>query len=690
LGDKEKMSTAKLAYPETRRDDVAESLHGIRIEDPYRWLEGDTPEVRGWEAQQNALAEAVLAEWPDRDRLRRAVRQALLEAAPDAEAHPTTDGRFRFWLGSTLGGQYPALWVREGEGGWPRLLVDPNALEAGSNIDWFYPSRDGEYVAYGVSRNGNEQSVLHVVESASGRLLPGAIPHTSFCCLAWLPDSSGFYYSGGRASDFEDPEKWLFFHTLGEPAQREPEPVRFQEPYITPQLSPDGRYLVVTAGWEVRRVAYLLDRAAGGDWRPVMPNRGCESWGRFDADRYLMLTTYGAPRGRILSVPLATAPDETTWTEVVPQGEGTMRHFALADGRLVIGEIHEAVSRLRVFTMADGSERTVALPGLGKIEGLGDPTASPFSLVNGRVSFRYATFTEPARQYSFDVSMGDLLPEGAGRSLAHLEARRVYFTARDGARVPMFLVHRRGLDLSHPRPALLHGYGGWNLAPEPDYVGGRGYTRCVLPFVAAGGVYAFACLRGGTEYGRDWWQAGRLGRKQTTFDDFYAAAEHLIASGLTMPGQLAAMGASNGGLLAAAALTQRPDLFRAVVAEVPMTDMARCMNDPYLVPYRLEYGDPDDPEMLRVLLAYSPLHNVREGERYPAALFQCGRNDLRCQPWNGRKMAAALQRASAGPGPVLYKVQPGGHGPGISFDELLDRNATVVGFVMAQLGMRMA
>jgi prolyl oligopeptidase len=576
--------------------------------------------------------------------------------------------------------------VRAGDQGWPRLLVDPNALEPASALDWYFPSPDGALVAYGISRNGDEQSTLYIVETATGRLLPERIPHTSFCRVAWLPDSSGFYYSGGRASDFEDAEKWLFFHPLGETVQRDPEPVRFGEPVLLLNLSDDGRYLLVDAGWEVRRPAYLLDRAEN-KWQAIMPQRGYEGWGLFDGDRYLLLTTYGAPRGRIVSLPLATAGDRATWVEVVPEGDAVMIHFDLDGGRLAIAEVHEACARLRLIGLDGSNEQTVTLPGLGFIDGLSDVTTAPIAAHDGQAWFRYHTFTEPSRSYCCDLRTGELRAHGPGRTLAHIEARRVYFTSKDGARVPLFLVHRAGLDLSQPHPALLNGYGGWNVASGPAFVGARNYTRCVLPFVEAGGVFAFACLRGGSEYGREWWQAGRLAQKQNTFDDFYAAAEYLIFSGLTTPDQLAAMGASNGGLGAAAAIVQRPDLFKAIVAEVPMTDMVRCMDDPYLVPYQVEYGDPADPEQFAYIFSYSPLHHVRAGERYPAVLFQCGLHDLRCQTWNGRKMAAALQRASAGEGPVLYKVQPGGHGPGLSFDENLDRSLTVIGFVMQQLGM---
>jgi prolyl oligopeptidase len=684
----------KLAYPAARRDDVVDVLHGLPVRDPYRWLEANTPEVLAWQIEQTALCQSVLDQWPDRDRLRQAIRAALLAGASQAGDLPVFQGPFAFHAGSMPGAQQSVLWVSEGDDE-QRVLVDPNALEAGSALDWYFPSPNGEFVAYGISRHGDEQSVLHVIETRTGRVLPERIPHTSFCRVAWLPDSSGFYHSGNQASDLEDAEKWLFFHRLGDQAASAPEPVRFNKPHLIPRLSSDGRHLMVIAGWEDMRVAYYLDRQGEAGWQLAMLNKDGESAGQFVGDRFLALTSYGASRGRIVAFPPHGAADESTWTEILPESKAVLRHFVEVDGRLVISEMHEAISRVRVVYLDGQEEKIIPLPEMGLMRGAGDLTNTPFSVQGHTVYFVYSTFTEPKRLYALDLDSLELKPLGAepAAELSHLQVRQIPYSSQDGTRTSMFLVHRKDLDLSKPNPALLHGYGGWNVVPVPGYVGGTlggGAVRCVLPFLEAGGIYAFANLRGDATFGRAWWHGGRCLTKQNTFDDFYAAAEHLIASGLTTADELAAFGASNGGLLAGASVTQRPDLFKAVVAEVPVVDMVREVIDPYLKPYAIEYGDPDDPDMLRALLGYSPVHNVREGERYPATLIVSGTSDIRCPPWHGRKLAALLQHATASDAPILLNVGYGGHGLGLPLDASIERHALVVGFVMQQLGMFVA
>jgi prolyl oligopeptidase len=690
----------KLLYPKTRRDDeVIDVLHGVPVRDPYRWLEENTPEALAWEAKQNDLTEEVLSQWPDRAQLYQVIRTILAAGSGDTGEPPGFYGRYAFRLGSKPDGQKMVLYVSEGDVGTWRILVDPNTMAAGAALDWFYPSPDGRFVAYGISAHGDEQSVLHVIETETGILLPERILHTSFARVAWLPDSSGFYYSGGKASDREDSQKWLFFHALGEAASREADPYRFDAWYVAPQLSPDGRYLMMIVGEENPRAAYCKDLAGGGGWQPVLQGKPGESYGEFVGDRYLALTTYGAPRGRIVAIPLANARDESSWQEIVPESQAVLRHFVLVDGWLVISELHTACSRLRVVSLDGTGETIVPLPGMGLIRGAELPNLPHLSVRGHQVYFGFSTFTEPLRLYRYDLDTRRLEAQGAGPALdlSHLETQQIHCISKDGTPVSMFLVHRKDLDLSKPRPTLLHGYGGWNLLFAPGFVGGTlsggtfAYITCVLPFIEAGGVYVFANLRGGAEYGRDWWYAGRLRSKQNTFDDLYAAAEHLIALRITTCELLATMGASNGGLLAAVAVTQRPDLFRAVVSQVPITDMVRAFNDPYAASCLGEYGDPRDAELLPVLLAYSPVHNVKDGQRYSATLIQCGGSDVRCPPWNGRKLVALLQYASSSEAPVLLKVHyDTGHGTGLSLDEMTERDTTSLGFVMQQLGMRVA
>lgn len=591
------------------------------------------------------------------------------------------------------------------------MLVDPNRLAEGSVIDWYHPSPDGEHVAYGISRHGDEQSVLHVIASRSGEILPVRVPHTSFSRVAWLPDGGGFYYSGGIAPDHVDAEKRLFFYSLADTAgtPREAEPLHLGDPYVSPYVSPDGRYVVVNVSWEKPRAAYYLDRHAHDGWRPFLRDLDGESFGTFVGNTFYALTTHDAPRGRIIAIPMATAEDPATWVEVVPEGETVLRHFVPVGDQLLISELHEASSRLRLVTPAAGlaqdggevsnpgtpaghsegppPERVIELPGPGLIQGTGALDSSPFSVDGNAVCFGFETFTRPATTYRLDLATGGLEAQDAAAELSQLTVRLEWCESEDGTRVPYYVVHRADLDRSRPQPTLIYGYGGWNLINGPEFVGLGGSG--VLPFLEAGGVYVSAVLRGGGEFGRDWWQAGRRRQKQNTFDDLYAVAEHLIGRGATTPARLAVWGRSNGGLLTAVALTQRPELFGAVVSEVPLTDMLRALDHPYLASYRVEYGSPHDAEMFPVLRAYSPVHNVTPGTRYPATLILCAESDLRCQPWNARKLAAHLQAATASPAPVLLRTAPGGHGGALETDHLVARCTDVLTFVMQQLGMRL-
>ena len=709
----------EINYPKTRRNYVVDVLHGVSVADPYRWLEEETSEVQSWEEQQNSLASNILENWPDRGRLRKAIYRVMFGSIPGnskvdekekitikdwSQIDHTLDfdsklpifcGNSIFHIGRLQGEQQALLFATDKTSGKQRILVNPNNMQEEAGLDWFYPSTNGEYVAYGISHHGDEQSELYVIETSTGNVLSECIAFTSFARVCWLPDSSGFYYSGGMASDFEDAEKRLFFHMLGDTTKKEPELVRFYDPYVSPQISLNERYLVVNSSWEKPCAAFYQDRFGDGVWRPFLKDLEGESYGQFFGEYFFTLTTYCAPRGRIVSIPMETVDDKSTWREVVPEGKDILQQFVLVDNSIVISELHNAYSRLHIISLENGLDKIVELPGMGLIESTGAPDSSPFTVDGKNIYFCYVTFIEPSCIYKYSLETRELTALGKSSGLdsseldsSGLMVRQLFYFSNDGLEVPMFLVHKNDLDLKNLHNVLLNGYGGWNINPAPSYLG-TGRT-CVLPFIEAGGIYAFACLRGGCELGRSWWQGGRREKKQNTFNDLYAAAEYLVAEGITTSKQLAIIGASNGGLLTATAVTQRPDLFQVVVSEVPLTDMIRSIKDPYLSSYMIEYGDPDDPEMFPTLLSYSPVHNVKDEVKYPATFILSGKNDIRCQPWNGRKLAALLQQATVSDAPILLKVVSGGHGPGISLGEKVERRTDILGFIMKQLGMRVA
>lgn len=682
-------------YPETKKSADAEVLHGHRVTDPYRWLEEQSDAVCNWDEAQNCLTDQYLRSWEDYQAMEILIRE-LLDAGDSADEENSGYGlqlpQFRaglvFQLRSRVGKRQAALFMREADSKDWTLLADPDRIIRGSFLDWYYPSPDGSYVAFGLSGGGDEQSVLHIIETASQRLLPELILFTSFCRLAWQPDSSGFFHSAGIASDFVNAEKYLFFHRLGQPTSSR-EPIRFNDIYISPLISPDGRYLVANVNWEMPRAAWYKDLHGDNTWKPFLSVLEGESFGEFYHDRFLVLTTDGAPRGRIVSVPIENASDRGSWQEIVGESQSVLQYFKVVGDYLIASELYGASSRLKVVSLSKGKEKIINLPGPGLIQSIGANDCSPFSVNGCKVYFVYETFTEPARLYSYDLAADRLEPVSPPPELdlSHIKVSQRYYPARDGVKIPLYLLHRKDLDLSEPAELLLYGYGGWNFIVSPCYVARP--RNFVLPFIESGGICAYPGIRGGCEFGRKWWFGGRRRKKQTTFDDFYAAAEYLIRKGYTKPTKLAIAGASNGGLLIAVALTQRPDLFAAAVAEVPLTDLIRAVRDPYMQSYTDEYGDPADPEMLPVLLNYSPVHNVRPNTSYPAALFLSGYSDIRCQVWNSRKMAALLQNNTTADQPVLFRSVSGGHGPGLSIDQLVERKKIILSFIMHTLGMRL-
>jgi prolyl oligopeptidase len=567
-----------------------------------------------------------------------------------------------------------------------RTLVDPASFSQGRpvELDWFYPSLDGRYVAFGLSEAGDEQSVLHVVEVEGGELLPDRIPFTSFARVAWLPDSSGFYYSGGLSSDFEDPTKFVFFHRLGQDGRAEPEPIQDRDEYfVFPQLSTDGRYLAAVTSETAPRASFVQE-LPDGSWRPFVPGGPGTCFGVFVDDAYVAVATDEAPRGRLVSVPIATGADRSTWTELVPESEAVLHSVSLAGDRLVLGELVDGYSRIRIVSLHGDPEDEVPLPGAGCVglHGLSPylgPAEPPVTTGENEIFFVYSSLTVAPCLYRYDLERRRLdRVSAARRELCGTRASRHRCESRDGVQVPFFLVHRADLDLSRPKPALVYGYGGWNISLMPAYVGK------LAPFVEAGGLFVLASLRGDGTYGREWWEDGRRDRKQNTFDDLYSIAESLITQGWTSSDRLAVVGASNGGLLAGAAVAQRPELFGAVVSLVPLLDMVRYTRDPYPAEFKSEYGDARRPSEARILGGYSPYHTIRDGVRYPATLVVSTARDVRCPPWHGRKMVARLHEANASDAPILLRVwQDAGHlaATGGAPEQI----AEWLGFIMEQL-----
>ncbi|MGH7518450.1 MAG: prolyl oligopeptidase family serine peptidase [Gemmatimonadales bacterium] len=673
--------------PATRRDDVVEELHGERIPDPYRWLEdGESEVTRAWTDAQNALTEAYLAASPSRGAIRTRLDELLAIGALGAP----TPAHGRYFYQSRDGRQnQPVLNVREGVHGTDRVLLDPNALNADGTtaLDWWYPSDDGALLAYGLSEDGSEESVLHVMDVASGSNLPDRIPHTRAADVAWLPDATGFYYTrfpapGTVPEGEEHYHRAVRFHRLeADPAGDE---LIFQpaakEFWPGVSLSPDGRWLLISVSRTFDQTdLWLQDLPAGSP--PVAVARDLPALfdgGVLDGVLYVR-TNLRAPTYGLYRLD-AERPNLDQLRELVPpRPDAVLDGASIAGDHLLLTYLEKATSRLRIARRDGTGVREHPLPGLGSIFGLGTEWDGD------ELFYGFSSYTVPPSIYRIDLRTGeealwrrveaDVQPE-------RFEVRQVTYSSKDGTPITMFVVQPRGVALDGRNPTYLTGYGGFNISMAP------GFSRSLILWLEQGGVVAIPNLRGGGEYGESWHQAGMLANKQNTFDDFIAAAEWLIGAGYTRPERLAVAGGSNGGLLMGAVLTQRPDLFRAVVVQVPLLDMLRYHRFLIARLWIPEYGSPDDPEQFRWLRAYSPYHHVRDGVPYPAVLLATAESDTRVDPMHARKMAARLQAATAADRPVLLRLEArAGHGAGKPLSKVLDELTDTWTFVFRELGL---
>ena len=696
--------------PPTRKDDVVETLHGEAVADPYRWLEDEaSPEVQAWTAAQTAYARAVLDPLPGRDALAKRLWE-LYEigslGTPAARPHGRGKARaWRYFYTRREGKQnQPVLYTRDGVNGADRVLIDVNALAADGTraLDWWVPSEDGALVAYGISADGSEESVLHVKDAVTGAALPDTIDRTRACSLAWLPDGRGFYYTRypakGSVPDSEAQyHRQVFLHRLGTPVAHD-RPVfgagRDLKDWPSVTLSPKGRFLVieVSQGWSKSEV-YLIDRQAPGHVLPIATGeQALFDLAELTDDALYLRTNAGAPRYRLyrvpLSGPLKQPPARAAWHELIPEGPQTLQQATLIGTHWAALFLEDAASRVRFFDRQGHPAGELALPALGTVTGMsGHPEGDELF-----VSFM--SFSSPTMVLRQVLARG-LAPAQAApppeiwRAIATplapdaFEVTRDQATSKDGTVVPLFVVRRRGLARDADTPTVLYGYGGFNANITPVW------TPSIVPFLERGGVYVQAVLRGGGEYGEAWHQAGMGPHKQNVFNDYIAAAEHLVDTHVTSARRLAIMGRSNGGLLVGAALTQRPALFRAAISGVPLLDMLRYHHFRIAQLWIPEYGDPDDGEAFRWLRAYSPYHNVRAGVGYPAVMFSTAASDTRVDPLHARKMTALLQGATASHLPILLRLETqAGHGMGKPLGKVIEQLVDEWSFLDSQIGRR--
>lgn len=666
--------------PKTRTDSVKEILHGVELVDPYRWLEDKNgPETRAWIDAQNAYTQSLLGAWPARDPLKERVAQLL---KVDVISSPV-ERNGRYFFSKRLATQEQrVIYLRKGPQGADELLIDPHPMspDRTTSVTLIDVTLDGTLLAYGVREGGQDEVSVHLLDVEARKNLSDQLPKARYTGLSLKPDGRGFYYARHGA---EGPR--VFYHALGTESSKDVE--IFGKGYgpekiIRAELSEGGQYLLIfvfhgSSGDKTE--VYYQDAIKAGPVVPVVNDIDARFVGEAVGDHLYLQTNWQAPNERIMDVDLKN-PARDRWREIVPTSDAVIAEFGLAGGKLLVGYIRNVASQVRVFEPDGKYVRDIPLPAIGSVGGVASRWQST------ELFYAFSSFHLPPSIYRYDIAKGTQeiwaqikIPIHSDR----FEVKQIWYESKDKTNVPMFIMHNKGLKLNGSHPALLYGYGGFTVSLTPLFS-----IRAAL-WVESGGVYAVPNLRGGGEFGEEWHKAGMLEKKQNVFDDFIAAAEWLIKQGYTNPSKLAISGGSNGGLLVGAALTQRPDLFQAVVCAVPLLDMIRYhkfLVARFWVP---EYGSSEDPGQFKYLHAYSPYHHVRRGTKYPAVLFITGDSDTRVDPLHARKMTALLQAATASDRPILLHYDTKvGHAGGQPVTRQIDDLTDELSLLFWQLGVK--
>ena len=665
------------AYPKTARGTVTDTQFGAVVPDPYRWLENDVrqdPKVREWVTAENAVTDAYLRTLPER-----AAIAARLKALWNYERIGTprkAGGRYFYTRNAGLQNQ-AVLYVRDTLSGAPRLLIDPNlwAKDGATALADWKPSEEGKHILYAIQDGGSDWRTLKVLDVDSGQVASDEIRFVKNSNGSWAKDGSGFYYArfpepaAGDTFQAVNLNSSVYFHRLGTPQSADrliyatPDHPKWGH---DPEVSDDGRWLILytSEGTDPRNDVAVLDLTTPGAMPRAIFTGLKNNWivAGTEGSRFWFTTDLDAPRLRVVTVDVAAA--RPVATPVVAEDKATLQGATVIGGRLVIEYLADAQSEVRIHTLDGAPVRTVALPGIGTVGGFGGRQDDPETF------FTFTSFNTPAAVYRYDVATGRAtpfaLPKVAFDPADYVVEQRFY-PSKDGTRIPLFLVHKKGLDLSKGAPTMLYGYGGFNISMTPAF------SPANLAWMDMGGVYAQASLRGGGEYGNAWHDAGRLAKKQNVFDDFIAAGEYLIAQGITTKAKLAIRGGSNGGLLVGAVVNQQPDLFAAALPAVGVMDMLRFDRFTAGRYWTDDYGTPGDAADFKVLRAYSPYHNIVGGRPYPAVLVTTADTDDRVVPGHSFKYTAALQAADVGDKPHLIRIETrAGHGSGKPTDKIIE------------------
>lgn len=676
------------APPPTRVEVVVDTLHGVPIEDPYRWLEdGASDEIQGWTRAQYEYFKMYVDSYLHREKVAQRLTELLAIGFVGA---PSVRGDLYFFKKREGEQDHAVLYMRRGLEGKPEVLIDPNLFSDDGTVamDWSFLSRDGSLIAYGVSASGSENSTLFIKRTSDKALLPDTIPFTRAASLAWLPDNSGFYYTrypapGTVPEGDETYFRWVYFHKLGDSWENDAfvfgkELDKTDWPGVS--LSPDGHWLVceVFMGWSKSEI-YLKDLTVPeSDFIPVVEDIEASFAVIALNDRFLIRTNYDAPRYRVLSGRYEE-PGMDAWSEIIPQQDQILNRILVVNSHIVTSSLKNACSHIEIYTLDGDLVCEINTPSLGTVSSLSGEWDGH------ELFFAFHSFNMPwtIMRYDFETDTTRQIDQvKAAIDMSDIEVKQVWYESADGTPVSMFLVHKRDFTLDGQNPTYLTGYGGFNASMTPYF------SQSLTPWLENGGVYALPNLRGGGEYGEQWHKAGMLDKKQNTFDDFIAAAEYLFKEGYTNPKKLVISGGSNGGLLIGAVLTQRPDICKAAVCSVPLLDMIRYHRFLIAQLWIPEYGSSENPEQFKYVYAYSPYHNIKKGTKYPAILLKTAESDGRVDPMHARKMAARLQTATASDNPILLRVETkAGHGQGKPISKKIEELTDTWCFIFKSLGM---
>ena len=681
----------KLSYPKPKKVEQVDNYHGTTVSDPYRWME-DAPlnaDTQAWIENQNKLTDSYFETIPEREIIKN--RLTELWNYERISAPSKIGSKYIYSKNNGLQNQ-SVLYIADSITDPGRVFFDPNKLSedgtaalSGSSF-----SEDGKLWAYGLAKSGSDRTEWKVMNVETGEHLPDTLRPNRQGGVSWLKDNSGFFYSrfpdAEKGAELKGANKFqkIYFHKLGTPQSEDV--LIYERPddgelFVNGNVTEDGDWMLISVAKGTERMNMVYFKNLKSENSQILPlvadRKNSYSFVGNDGPVFYFRTDKDAERGRLVSVDVSGR--SPVWNEIIPQAAETLNGIQMINDQFVANYLKDAYTQIKTYDKTGKHVRDVQLPGIGSAGGFGGKQKDTETF------YSFSSYNAPPTIYRYDMKTGKstLFRQAKVKfNPADFEVKQVFFTSKDGTRVPMFITHKKGLKLDGTNPTILYGYGGFNISQTP------GFSVARLPWLEMGGVYAVANIRGGAEYGKSWWANGAKLKKQNVFDDFIAAAEHLIASKYTSPGKLAIQGGSNGGLLVGAVLNQRPDLFGAALPAVGVMDMVRFTKFTVGAAWKSDYGSPDDPTEFKALYAYSPLHNIKPGTKYPATLVTTSDHDDRVFPAHSFKYAAALQEAQAGDAPVLIRIETkAGHGAGKPTAKIIQEQADIYGFLVKNLGV---